>query len=126
MKKYLYISFIAFFFTLTGCSSSLYHLRPTSGEIAWIDGREVTRIEQNGIVLVASYEFEDPHHVALDVEIKNRTSSSILIAPNDFSYTAFAPNFSRQCRQLLPLIKLLTPSKKSSKPRSICDARNAN
>ncbi|MFN8345535.1 MAG: hypothetical protein U0X91_11055 [Spirosomataceae bacterium] len=74
---------------LSGCSTSFYQLRPVSGDIAWQEGREVTRTEQNGVVLVASYEFEDPHHMVLDVEVKNRTSAPLLVDPNDFFYLPF-------------------------------------
>ncbi|WP_428653238.1 hypothetical protein [Runella sp.] len=74
---------------LAGCTPTFYHLRPASGDIAWIEGREVTRVEQNGVVLVASYEFEDTQHLVLDIEIKNRTSAPLLIDPNDFSYFPF-------------------------------------
>lgn len=86
MKKrvtFLLIAGIAF---LTGCSTNIYQLRPVSGDIAWLEGREVTRAEQNGVVLVASYEFEDAEHMVLDVEIKNRTSAPLLVDPNDFFY----------------------------------------
>jgi len=74
---------------LSGCTTQMLQLRPVSGDIAWIDGREVTRVEQNGVVMLASYEFEDARHVVLDVELKNRTSASIVIDPNDFYYVPF-------------------------------------
>jgi len=112
MKNCLYFFFVAYIFTLTSCSSSLYNLRPTSGDIAWIDGREVTRIEQNGLVLVASYEFEDQHHVALDVEIKNRTSSPILVGPNDFSYMAFVPQKDTKSPMIASTYQAADPEQK--------------
>lgn len=74
---------------LSSCSPKLTQLRPISGDVAWIEGREVTRVEQNGIVMVASYEFEDPRHVVLDIEIKNRTQTALLVSPNDFHYLPF-------------------------------------
>ncbi len=40
-------------------STYFYQWKPTSDDISWIEGREMTRTEQNGVVLVASYEFED-------------------------------------------------------------------
>ncbi|NBB17894.1 hypothetical protein GVN20_00870 [Runella sp. CRIBMP] len=89
MKNKLNILLCASLVWLAGCTPSFYHLRPASGDIAWIDGREVTRVEQNGVVLVASYEFEDPHHLVLDVEIKNRTTAPLLVDPNDFTYFPF-------------------------------------
>lgn len=103
MKNHLYFCIIASFFLLTSCSSSIYQLRPTSGDVAWIDGREVTRIEQNGVVLVASYEFEDPHHVVLDVELKNRTFNSLLVDPNDFFYFPFGSQNDTLRRERSPV-----------------------
>jgi hypothetical protein len=90
MKNKLYFLLFACVGFLSGCSPHFYQLRPVSGDVAWMDGREVTRTEQNGVVLVASYEFEDPHHMVLDVEIKNRTSGPLLVDPNDFFYFPFS------------------------------------
>jgi hypothetical protein len=78
MKNKLYFLLLSCVGFLTSCSSNFYQLRPVSGDVAWLEGREVTRTEQNGVVLVASYEFEDPNHMVLDVEIKNRTSAPLL------------------------------------------------
>jgi hypothetical protein len=89
MKNILYLILTACLATFTSCSTHFYQLRPVSGDIAWIEGREVTRAEQNGVVLVASYEFEDPYHMVLDVEIKNRTQIPILVDPTDFFYLPF-------------------------------------
>ncbi len=89
MKIILRFVVFAGLISLAGCAPGLYQLRPVSGDVAWIEGREVTRIEQNGVVLVASYEFEDPKHMVLDVEIKNRTSAPLLVDPNDFFYFPF-------------------------------------
>jgi hypothetical protein len=90
MKNKLYFLLFICVGFLTGCSTNFYQLRPVSGDVAWMEGREVTRTEQNGVVLVASYEFEDPHHMVLDVEIKNRTSAPLLVDPNDFFYFPFS------------------------------------
>lgn len=89
MKNTVNLLFCASLLWLVGCTPSFYHLRPASGDIAWIEGREVTRVEKNGVVLVASYEFEDPNHLVLDVEIKNRTAAPLLVDPNDFFYFPF-------------------------------------
>lgn len=90
MKNILYLALTACLATtFTGCSTHFYQLRPVSGDIAWIEGREVTRTEQNGVVLVASYEFEDQRHMVLDVEVKNRSQAPILVDPNDFFYLPF-------------------------------------
>lgn len=89
MKNKLTFLLCASLVWLASCTPNFYHLRPASGDIAWIEGREVTRVEQNGVVLVASYEFEDPHHLVLDVEIKNRTTAPLLVDPNDFTYFPF-------------------------------------
>lgn len=77
--------------TLFGCAPSLtttYQLEPTSGDIALIDGRQVTKAEQNGVGVVASFEREDLEFLALDVEIKNRTDHRIDVNPADFHFTA--------------------------------------
>jgi hypothetical protein len=74
---------------LSSCSPQLLQLRPVSGDVAWIEGREVTRVEQNGLVVVASYEFEDQRHIVMDVEIKNRTNAPLTVTPNDFHYLPF-------------------------------------
>jgi hypothetical protein len=89
MKNKFYFLLLACVGFLTSCSTNFYQLRPVSGDVAWLEGREVTRTEQNGVVLVASYEFEDPHHMVLDVEIKNRTSTPLLVDPNDFFFLPF-------------------------------------
>lgn len=76
---------------LTGCSpklSTTYQLEPVSGDVAKLDGRAVTKAEQNGVGVVASFEREDLDFVALDVEIKNRTDHPIEINPADFRYVA--------------------------------------
>ncbi len=77
-------------YLLSGCSPSVtgYRLEPASGDIATIDGRAVTKAEQNGIEVVASFEREDLEFVALDVEVKNRSDHPIDIDPADFHFAA--------------------------------------
>ena len=77
--------------TLSSCSPNLtttYQLEPASGDIARIDGRLVTKAEQNGVSVVASFEKEDLEYVALDIELKNHTDHPIEINPADFHFTA--------------------------------------
>ncbi|GAB2544783.1 hypothetical protein [Spirosoma aerophilum] len=77
--------------TLLSCAPSLtatYQLEPTSGDIALIDGRQVTKAEQNGVGVVASFEREDLEFLALDIEVKNRTDHPIDVNPADFHFTA--------------------------------------
>jgi len=76
--------------TLTSCAPTLtsYQLQPISGDVAQIDGRSVTKAEQNGVGVVASFEREDLEFVTLDVEIKNHTDHSIAVNPADFHFTA--------------------------------------
>ena len=64
---------------LTNCATTVttYQLEPISGDVATIDGRPVTKAEQNGVGVVASFEREDLDYVTLDVEIKNRTDHPI-------------------------------------------------
>lgn len=76
---------------LSSCAPTFttsYILEPASGDIATIDGRPVTKAEQNGIGVVASFEREDLEFVTLDVEIKNRTDHSIEVNPADFHFVA--------------------------------------
>ncbi|GAB3714936.1 hypothetical protein GCM10027592_55100 [Spirosoma flavus] len=67
---------------------SSYKLEPVSGDVATIDGRQVTKATQNGVTVVASFEREDLEYVTLDVEVKNQTDHSIEINPADFRYVA--------------------------------------
>lgn len=75
---------------LSGCSPTIttYRLEPVSGDVTTIDGRSVTKTEQNGVGVVASFEREDLEFVALDIEVKNRTDHSIDVNPADFHLTA--------------------------------------
>lgn len=75
---------------LGGCAPTVttYQLKPASGDIATINGRSVTRAEQNGIGVVASFEREELDFVALDIEVKNHTDQPIEVNPADFHFTA--------------------------------------
>jgi hypothetical protein len=75
---------------LSSCAPTVmtHRLEPVSGDLATIDGRTVTKVEQNGIGVVASFEREDMEFVALDVEIKNRTGHPIDVDPADFHFVA--------------------------------------
>ena len=75
---------------LSSCAPTVttYQLKPISGDVARIDGRAVTKAEQNGVGVVASFEREDLEFVTLDVEIKNRTDQPIEVNPADFHFTA--------------------------------------
>lgn len=75
---------------LSSCAPTIttYQLEPASGEVTVIDGRPVTKAEQNGVGLVASFEREDLDFVTLDVEIKNKTDHPIDVNPADFHFTA--------------------------------------
>jgi hypothetical protein len=75
---------------LSSCAPtvSTYQLSPVSGDVATIEGRPVTKAEQNGVGVVASFEREDLEFVALDVEIKNHTDHPIEVNPADFHFTA--------------------------------------
>lgn len=75
---------------LTGCAPTLmtYRLQPASGDFTTIEGRSVTKAEQNGVTVVASFEREDMEYVALDIEIKNRTDHPIDVNPADFHFVA--------------------------------------
>ena len=78
------------FTVLSSCAPTLttYQLKPVSGDVATIDGRSVTKAEENGVGVVASFEREDLEFVTLDVEIKNHTSQPIDVNPADFHFTA--------------------------------------
>ncbi|GAB3948620.1 hypothetical protein GCM10028805_23480 [Spirosoma harenae] len=75
---------------LSSCAPTIttYRLEPVSGDVATIDGKPVTKAEQNGIGVVASFEKEDLEFIALDIEIKNRTDHPIEINPADFHFVA--------------------------------------
>ena len=75
---------------LSSCAPTItsYKLEPVSGDVTTIDGRPVTKAEQNGVSVVASFEREDLEFVALDIEVKNHTDHSIDVNPADFHFTA--------------------------------------
>ena len=59
-------------------------LRPISGQIATIDGRDVTKDIQNDIQVVASYEGPFFDYYLFDIEVKNKTSQPWTLYPADF------------------------------------------
>lgn len=75
---------------LSSCAPTVttYQLKPVSGDVTTIDGRSVTKAEQNGVGVVASFEREDMEFVTLDVEIKNFTTQPIEVNPADFHLVA--------------------------------------
>ncbi|GAB3338699.1 hypothetical protein GCM10027299_51020 [Larkinella ripae] len=73
---------------LSSCATKVYQLNPVSGDVAQIDGRPTTKAEQDGIVVVASYERLDLQYVALDIEVKNKSDRPFVVNPADFEYTA--------------------------------------
>jgi hypothetical protein len=78
---------------LAGCAPTVSRLtlQPASGDIATLDGRAVTKAERDNVVVVASFEREEYDYVALDVEIKNRTTLPLAINPADFRLVALGP-----------------------------------
>jgi hypothetical protein len=78
---------------LIGCAPTVtsLQLEPVSGEVARIEGRSVTKTEQNGVGVVASFEREDLEYVALDIEIKNHTDHAIDVNPADFHFAVLGP-----------------------------------
>ena len=87
---YYFLVCTLFVGALTGCAPTVttYQLKPVSGDVTTIDGRLVTKSEQNGVGVVASFEREDLEFVTLDIEIKNRTDHPIDVNPADFHFTA--------------------------------------
>lgn len=70
---------------LGSCAPPQYvQLHPVSGPIAPIDGRLVTKASIDSVEVIASYEREDMEFLALDIEVKNRTTNPIDINPADF------------------------------------------
>ncbi|GAB2581216.1 hypothetical protein GCM10027190_33070 [Spirosoma areae] len=63
-------------------------LEPVSGDVTRIEGRPVTKAEQNGVGVVASFEREDLEFVTLDIEVKNHTDYPIEVNPADFHFVA--------------------------------------
>ncbi|MGF7216092.1 hypothetical protein GGR92_002257 [Spirosoma lacussanchae] len=80
--------------TMSSCAPTIttYQLEPASGDITTIDGRPVTKAEDNGVGVVASFEREDLEYAVLDIEIKNRTDHPISINPADFRFVALGPH----------------------------------
>ncbi len=78
------------FSVLSSCAPTVttYQLKPVSGDVTMIDGRSVTKAEQNGVGVVASFEREDLEFVTLDIEIKNYTNQPIEVTPADFRLVA--------------------------------------
>ncbi|GAB3893339.1 hypothetical protein [Spirosoma agri] len=75
--------------SLSSCAPTIttsYDLKPVSGDVAMIDGRPVTKAEQNGVGVVASFEREDMEFITLDIEVKNRTDHPIQVNPADFHF----------------------------------------
>jgi len=79
--------------TLTNCAPTVMttRLTPISGEVATIDGRPVTRVEENNVAVVASFEREDLEYAVLDIEVKNNTSQPIEVDPAGFRFVALGP-----------------------------------
>lgn len=73
-----------------GCASQSTYLQltPVSGDVARVDGRMVTKAEADSVVVVASFEREDMEYLAMDIEIKNRSSRPIDFDPSRFRYVA--------------------------------------
>lgn len=88
IKPVLLASLLMLGFSSCAPTVMTHQLEPISGDLATIDGRMVTKVEQNGVGVVASFEREDMEFVALDVEIKNRTDHAIDVDPADFHFVA--------------------------------------
>ena len=70
---------------LNSCAPTQYvQLHPVSGPVAPINGRLVTKASADSVEVIASYEREDMEFLALDIEVKNRTTSPIDLNPVDF------------------------------------------
>lgn len=92
---------------LSGCAPSVHQLRPVSGDVAQFDGRPVTKSEQSGIVVVASFERLDMQYVALDIEVKNQTDRPIEVNPADFHYAALNENQDSLRNRINPVYGLV-------------------
>ncbi|MBN8823708.1 MULTISPECIES: hypothetical protein [unclassified Spirosoma] len=91
LSRYRYLVAVGLLSGFLGsCSPTIpvYQLEPVSGDVARIEGRQVTKVEQNGVSVVASFEKEDLEYVALDIELKNHTDHPIDINPADFHFKA--------------------------------------
>lgn len=89
IQKHVFMA-IFLIWVLSSCAPAIntYQLKPVSGDVVLIDGRPVTKAEQNGVGVVASFEREDLEFITLDVEIKNLTDHPIEVNPADFHFTA--------------------------------------
>ena len=91
-RSFLLVSLLAAVLSSCAPTVTTWQLKPVSGDVATIDGRLVTKAEQNGVGVVASFEREDLEFVTLDVEIKNHTNQPIEVNPADFRFAALNTN----------------------------------
>jgi hypothetical protein len=77
---------------LSSCTTQYYQLHPVSGEVAQLEGRAVTKTVADSMEVVASFEREDMEYIALDVELKNRTSLPLNVDPSNFRMTLLDAN----------------------------------
>lgn len=106
MKRTIYYLILLLFSGIAGCAPPVYRLTPETGEVAYVEGRPTTKVEQNGLKIVASYERLDLNFVALDVELKNLSDTPLEVNPANFRYAAL------QANQLDTLETLTNPVRK--------------
>lgn len=73
-------------FLLTSCAltPTMTALRPVSGQIATIDGRNVTTDVRKDIQIVAAYEGPFFDYYLFDIEVKNKSNTPWTLYPSDF------------------------------------------
>ena len=104
MKTVLYFSLLGLF--LTSCATNNpTALRPVSGQIARIDGRDVTKNERDNIEVVAAYEGLFFEYYLFDIEVKNHGQTDWQLRPADFYAQA---SQSQKGSTSTPLITQLT------------------
>jgi hypothetical protein len=85
--------FLSSVIALSSCApTQVLQLTPVTGDVAQLEGRMVTKAEVDSVVVVASFEREDMEYLAMDIEIKNRSSRPLDFDPSNFRYVALDAN----------------------------------
>lgn len=84
MKHVLVLSAILI---ISACSPApVYHLTSRDTDVAWYHGQQLVRREAGGITLVVSFHRSWNSFLVFDVEIINRSDSTILVEPEKFHH----------------------------------------
>ena len=102
---------LALFFA-SCASSNPTMLRPVSGQIARIDGRDVTKNQRNNIEVVAAYEGLFFEYYLFDIEVKNHGQTDWQLRPADFYAQAVQAQKDLQQTPLVTQLTALDPQQR--------------